>query len=406
MYCKHFSLKIGISLFFILVGSSFSSVAAQSIQGVRVWSSPENTRVVFDLSGQVKYQVFTLDNPYRVVLDIDQALLKTQLDPKLFTHSSISKVRHAKQSNEKLRVVFDMEQKVKPTSFLLSPNAAYGHRLVLDLNLLQSTGPKIQHSSAPKVDFSNLSTRDFIVAIDPGHGGEDSGAVNKETGLREKDVALSVAKKLSHLINSQRGMKAFLVRSGDYYVGLRNRMTIAREQGADLFISIHADSFIDPRASGAAVFVLSEKGASSEAARWLAESENRADLIGGVSLDNKSGMLASVLLDLSQTASKSASQELGSHLIQQLGKVTDLHHKTVQHAGFMVLKSPDIPSVLVELGFISNKKGEKALASESHQKLLANALLSGVKTYIAKRPLPVKNPDNWNVVSVSSKPRG
>lgn len=392
-----------ILILFALTGPSGSLLARQAIQGLRIWTSPENTRVVFDLTGNIKYQLFTLENPHRVVIDVEEALFKTSQDPKNLVNSKITNIRHSLQNDGKLRVVLDMDQKSKPTSFLLAPNAPYGHRLVVDLGFTPQQTTKTMHTSGtPKVDFSQVLTRDFIVAIDPGHGGEDAGAINRDTGLREKDVALSVSKKLMSLINAQPGMRAFLVRTGDYYVGLRNRMTIARDHGADLFISIHADSFKDPRASGAAVFVLSEKGASSEAARWLAESENRADLIGGVSLDNKSGILASVLLDLSQTASKSASQELGTHLIQQLGKVTDLHHETVQHAGFMVLKSPDIPSVLVELGFISNKKGEKALASPSHQMVLARALLSGVKTYVAKKPPPIKNPDNWDIAKQSS----
>ncbi len=404
MYCK--SLKNNKLLKWVMLVLIFYSTltfAAKKVEGLRVWASPDSTRLVFDLSETVKYKLFTLDNPYRVVIDIEGAQFKGQFDESTLAGSNISRIRHGARDGG-VRLVLDLNEKVKPSSFLMAPNQAYGHRLVVDLTfngpskITAAPPPPTNNTNSTKVvEHSKHNTREFIVAIDPGHGGDDTGAIGHHHKLKEKDVVFAVSKKLQSLINAQPGMKAYLVRSGDYYVGLRNRMALARDKGADLFISVHADSFKDTRASGASVFVLSEKGASNEAARWLAERENRSDLIGGVKLEDKGDLLASVLLDLSQTASQSASHELASHLIANLAKVTDLHHKTVQHAGFMVLKSPDIPSVLVELGFISNHNGEKKLQTPSHQQALATALLTGVKAYAAKRPPPIKHPQDWTV---------
>lgn len=400
MFCKGSLYKLKTILLVWLLCQSMVVFAQKNVEGLRVWASPDSTRLVFDLSDTVSYKLFTLDNPHRVVIDIIDAKYKAKFDESTLADSGIIRLRHATRDNG-VRMVLDLSEKVKPSSFLLSPNQTYGYRLVIDLAL---SGPsKIVSNAKPptessaKMDHSHLHTREFIVAIDPGHGGDDTGAIGNGVKLQEKDVVLSVSKKLQDLINAQPGMKAFLVRKGDYYIGLRKRMSLAREQGADLFISVHADSFKDQRATGASVYVLSEKGASNEAARWLAERENRSDLIGGVKLEDKGDLLASVLLDLSQTASESASHELAHHLISNLDKITDMHHKTVQRAGFMVLKSPDIPSVLVELGFISNKEGEKKLKSAAHQKALAQALLAGVKAYVAKRPKPVKQTDEMTV---------
>lgn len=380
--------KYWLTSILLFISSSLS--AAQKIESLRVWASPSSTRIVLDLSGEINYKLFTLDNPHRVVLDVIDTELKSKLDETKLADSGITNVRYAHE-NGRVRIVFDVESKVKPSSFILAPNQSYGHRLVIDL------ARTVTKAAAVKADAKKYTTREFIVAIDPGHGGDDTGAIGLKQKLREKDVVFAVSRRLESLINAQKGMRAYLVRSGDYYVGLRKRMQLAREQGADLFISVHADSFNDPRASGASVYVLSEKGASNEASKWLAERENRADLIGGVSLEDKGDVLASVLLDLSQTASRSASHELATHLISNLAKVTDMHHKSVQRAGFMVLKSPDIPSVLVELGFISNHAGEEKLALSTHQQALANALLAGVKSYAAKRTLPGKHPDDSNM---------
>ncbi len=354
-------------------------LAQKEIKGFRVWPSPDSTRLVLDLSQAVKYKVFSLENPDRVVIDIFDITLKAKISQAQISGSQIKAIRYSVSPDKTLRVVLDMHSKVKLSSFLLTPSEEYGERLVIDLAQKQV---KHQHQAEKR----SYGKRNFVVAIDPGHGGEDSGAVGRHRAIKEKDVVLSVAKRFQGMINSQKGMQAFLVRQGDYYIPLRKRMKIARSQGADLFISLHADSFMDQRATGASVFVLSEKGASNEAARWLAEKENRADLVGGVKLEDKGNLLASVLLDLSQTASQSASYDFADTLIDKLSKVTKMHHKTVQKAGFMVLKSPDIPSVLVELGFISNREGEENLASKHHQEVLANALLCGVKSYVSKRP--------------------
>ncbi len=384
MHYKHWVAAV------LLIASSPFAFATEKVESLRVWASPTSTRIVLDMSGEAKYKLFTLDNPHRLVLDIADTELKSKLDETMLKDSGISRVRYAHEKG-RVRIVFDLDSKVSSSSFILAPNQSYSHRLVIDLAQAETKAVSV------KADAKKYTSRDFIVAIDPGHGGDDTGAIGLKKKLREKDVVFAVSKKLEAMINAQKGMRAYLVRSGDYYVGLRKRMTLAREQGADLFISVHADSFNDPRASGASVYVLSEKGASNEASRWLAERENRSDLVGGVSLEDKGDVLASVLLDLSQTASRSASHELATHLISNLGKVTDLHHKSVQRAGFMVLKSPDIPSVLVELGFVSNHKGEEKLALATHQHALANALLAGVKSYAAKRTLPGKHPDDSNM---------
>lgn len=406
MYCKN--LKCDRIFVLTLIFFGFGKfVFAGEVQGVRVWASSESTRVIFDLTEKVNYKLFTIDNPHRVVIDIKNTRLKAKVDQLSLADSGIKLIRHSNRDGG-LRFVLDMNAKTKTSSFLLDPNQSYGNRLVVDLAMIQNSlsneqnyhSQKIEKSEKSQssvVDLGSMTTREFIVAIDPGHGGDDAGAVGRHHRVKEKDIVFAVSKKLQAMINAQHGMRAFLVRSGDYYIGLRKRMMLAREQGADLFISVHADSFKDPRASGASVFVLSEKGASNEAARWLAERENRADLVGGISLEDKGDLLASVLLDLSQTASQSASHELASHLIANLSKITNLHHKTVQRAGFMVLKSPDIPSVLVELGFISNQRGEEKLLSPVYQTVLAQALLSGVKSYVAKRPAPVKHPQDFTI---------
>jgi len=229
--------------------------------------------------------------------------------------------------------------------------------------------------------------RDVVIAIDAGHGGDDPGALGRH-GTREKDVTLAIARKLAQVIDAEPGMKAVLVRKGDYYVGLRQRMGIARQNKADLFVSIHADAFRDPRVRGASVYTLSRRGASSEAARWLAESENASDLIGGVSLEDKDDVLASVLLDLSQTAAMEASADVAQRVFRQLRRFGPVHSNRVQQAGFMVLKSPDIPSILVETAFISNASEEQHLNNPAHQAELAQAIMSGIREYFQVSPPP------------------
>jgi N-acetylmuramoyl-L-alanine amidase len=294
-------------------------------------------------------------------------------------------MRQAPRNKKDLRVVIDLKTNVHAKSFLLKPNADYGHRLVIDLYPESK-----QTSKKPAVvkKASNIAQNSkWVVAIDAGHGGEDPGAKGYR-GTREKVVVLAIAKKLAALVNQQPNMKAYLVRSGDYYIGLRKRMEKARRARADLFISIHADAFRDQRARGSSVYVLSNRGASSEAARWLADSANAADLVGGVSLDDKDDMLASVLLDLSQNATEDASATVASEVLKNLKGVGHVHKKRVQRAGFMVLKSPDIPSILIETAFISNKKEEANLRSSRHQGKVAKAIMKGVKAYFANQQVP------------------
>ncbi len=261
-------------------------------------------------------------------------------------------------------------------SFLLQPNSQYGHRLVVDLYDENNQKGALQVIT----QADNKRSKDVVIAIDAGHGGDDPGATGPN-GLREKDVTLKIARNLANLINQEYGMKAVLIREGDYFLSLRKRIGKARRHKADLFVSIHADAFKDPRVRGSSVFILSNRGASSEAAKWLAERENAADLIGGVSLDDKDDVLASVLLDLSQTASLEASIGVADRVLGGLKKLGKTHKKHVQSAGFAVLKSPDIPSILVEMAYISNPEEERKLKGKTYQTKLAKAMLNGLKGY-------------------------
>ena len=281
--------------------------------------------------------------------------------------------------------MLDLKQPVKYKSFLLEPNDQYGHRLVVDIAAKAGAGTSLPVVTEiiPPAD----KPRDIIIAIDAGHGGEDPGALGRH-GTREKDVVLAIARRVKAAVDAEPGMKGVLVRTGDYYIPLRNRMTIARKHKADFFVSIHADAFKDARARGSSVYVLSKRGASSEAAKWLAEKENSADLVGGVSLDDKDEILASVLLDLSQTASMQASHDAADQVLRNLRKLGPVHATKVQKARFVVLKSPDIPSMLVETAFISNPKEEKKLRDPSHQTQIARAILDGVKRYFERYPPP------------------
>jgi N-acetylmuramoyl-L-alanine amidase len=351
---------------------------------VRVWSAPDHTRLVFDIDGPVDHRLFSLEGPDRLVVDFNDATLDKPVAVDADNHY-LSGVRYAKRKDGVLRVVLDLKQAVRPKSFLLKPNERYGHRLVIDLF------DKAQAASTPRPvkradEIKQL--RDVVVAVDAGHGGDDVGALGRSRRTYEKDVVLQIAKRLADIINAEPGMRAVLTRSGDYFIPLRKRMEIAREQRADLFVSIHADAFRDPRARGASVFVLSNRGASSEAARWLAESENASDLVGGVSLDDKDEVLASVLLDLSQSATRQTSLEAADNVYNELGKHTKVHGRRVQHAGFVVLKSPDIPSMLVETGFISNPTEEANLRDPQHQQRLAGAVFKGVRDYFQNAPPP------------------
>ncbi|MFA5529945.1 MAG: N-acetylmuramoyl-L-alanine amidase [Thiohalomonadaceae bacterium] len=353
------------------------------VNGVRMWPSPESTRLVFDLSAPVEHTLFTLANPERVVIDITAATLSRSLAGLDYSQGLLKGIRTARQENDVLRVVLDLKQKVRPKSFVLRPNAEYGDRLVIDLE-----DPTAKTAPAHHVDKGDArALRDIVIALDPGHGGEDPGALGP-TGTREKDVVLAVARRLKALIEQEPGMRCYMTRDGDYYVSLKQRIRKARSQRADLFISIHADAFRDRRARGASVYTLSQRGASSEYAAILADKENASDVIGGVSLDDKDDLLASVLLDLSQTATLDASSDAAARVLGSLRKVGSVHKPRVEQAGFQVLKAPDMPSVLVETAFISNPQEERQLRSSSHQYAIAKALMEGIRAYFHNNPPP------------------
>jgi N-acetylmuramoyl-L-alanine amidase len=369
--------RIGACLGFL--ASLPAIAAAPALQDIRVWASPDSTRIVLDLSAPATYRMFTLEGPDRVVIDfddIDADRSALELPPQT---GVVTGVRLGERGRNGLRVVLDVNAKVPAEAFLTPPNETYGHRLVVDLGHPQAQRPV-------KVAGGN-GQRDLVIAIDAGHGGEDPGAIGKG-GTREKTVALAVARKLADRINAEPGMKAVLTRTGDYFVKFRDRISRARDNQADLFVSVHADAFVNREVRGSSVYVLSTRRASSEAARMLADRENAADLIGGVSLHDKGDVLASVLLDLSQNAAISASREAAARVLEQLDHVGQLKKSDVQHASLIVLTSPDVPSMLVETAFISNPSEEKKLRDPAHQDRLADAIHAGVRRYFYDNPPP------------------
>ncbi len=357
---------------------------ASEIEGVRLYRSPDRTRVVLDLDSTVKHKMFTLDNPSRVVVDITNVKLKTAFDTLNYSGSPIAKIRTGVRGKRGLRVVFDLKNVVNPKTFTLQANERYGDRLVIDLYDLKQ---RVSKSVEGIIEQDN---RKIIVAIDAGHGGEDPGALGPGK-IREKVVVLQIAKRLEKLFDKDPDFIGMLVRKGDYYLAHRKRTAIAHANRADFFISIHADAFSSPQAYGASVYALSNKGATSEAARYLASAENRADLIGGavsLSLDDKDDALAEVLLDLSMTATLSSSLAAGEHILRNIDGLARLHKKNVEQAGFLVLKSPDIPSILIEAGFISNPREAKLLTSERYQQRMSEAIYRGLVNYYLDNPPP------------------
>lgn len=373
---------------------------AADIEHVRIWRAPDNTRLVFDLTGPADHTLFTLSSPERIVIDVTGASFSATTSGLPLEGTPLTGVRSAPRDASSLRVVLDLSQQVTAKSFSLPPNQQYGHRLVIDLfdndqprESISLPAPEVAAplppSTAPSVSSAG-GDRLIIIALDAGHGGEDPGAIGPG-GVREKNVVLAISQELKRLIDAEPGFKGVLVRTGDYFIPLRKRTEIARKNNADLFVSVHADAFTRASAFGASVFALSDRGATSETARLLADRENRSDLIGGVggvSLDNKDQVLASVLLDLSMTATLSASLDVGQQVLSAVGKITPLHKRRVEQAGFMVLKSPDIPSILVETGFISNPGEAKKLVTKSHQQALARAMHSGIRDYFHRYPPP------------------
>ena len=412
------------------------AAAPTRVTDVRLWSGPEGTRLVLDLSGPTKFEVFSVDNPDRVVIDLQNADLAAKDLPD--GQGPVKRVRSGPQANHGLRLVLDLAAPQKVRSFPVGPEGSAGHRLVVELPPLPLPALETSAAAAPSSTSANPSPiaatpapaagkprttapsgtealaamsaaisprqaeaarpvktladadakgRDLVIAIDAGHGGQDPGALGRG-GTREKDVTLSIARKLAAAINAEEGMRAVLIRDGDYFITLGARTRKARQLGADMFVSIHADSVLNREVSGSSVYVLSLRGATDEAARWLAERENAADLKGGVSLDDKSDLLASVLLDVTQKESVSNSVEAADAVLAALRRIGDVHRPRVQHAGFVVLKSPDIPSMLVETAFISNSTDERRLRDPEQQRRIAEAIGQGVRNYFYEKPPP------------------
>ena len=356
-------------------------LAASDIEDLRIWASPDKTRAVLDLDSEVEYNLFILDNPSRVVIDIKDAKLTGEVKlPDDRSNGALQRVRHGVRAETDVRVVFDLSEAVKPQSFLLQPVGDYGHRLVVDL-FPESASAQIE----PQPSWDPNPERDIIVAIDAGHGGDDPGAVGP-TDAYEKDITLAIAKALNDELNEMQGIKSFLVREGDYYIDHAERYEIARRQNSDLFVSIHADAFHSPKPSGSSVYILSKRGASSEAANRLAEGQNRSDLIGGVTLKDKDDVLASVLMDLSQTATLEASNDVAGTILDSLKGFGKVHKNHVERANFAVLRSPDVPSVLVETAFLSNPDEEARLLDPEHRKKLARTIGIGIRDHFHQMP--------------------
>ncbi len=372
----------------LLIGATAAN-ATVGVHDIRLWRAPDHTRVVFDLTGPVEHSLIVLQNPARIVLDLEDTQLKASHSDLKLSDTPVSRIRSGVREKTDLRLVLDMKNEVKPRSFLLKANQQAGDRLVLDLyDVSSDSKPK------PAKSVQHSARRDIVIAIDAGHGGEDPGAIGPKK-VREKDVVMAIAKELYALFKKDEGFRPELIRTGDYYVSLKGRRDLARRKQADLFVSVHADAFKRKEANGASVYALSQRGASSTAARYLAQRENAADLVGGVSLDDKEDVLAEVLYDLSMTNTLDTSLSLGALVLRDMGSVARLHKKQVEQAAFAVLKSPDIPSILVETGFISNPDEAKKLSSRSYQKKMARAIHRGVKEWFTASP-PADTLLAWN----------
>ena len=385
-------------IFLALAALSNAGFAAE-IEAVRLWPGPDRTTVVLDVSGPLKYRLSAFLNPDRLVIDFAGADVLRTLKLPAVTGTPVKGLRYARRNQDDVRVVLDLKHRVRVDHSLMPPRKHYGHRIVLNLAPLAGAAvavtPTRQPTTSPptttpkptKRRVAGTGVRDVVIAVDAGHGGEDVGAIGP-SGVYEKNIVLAISRALVEEINRHDGMRGVLVRDGDYYVGLRQRMAKARAAKADLFISIHADAFRDRRVRGSSVYVLSQRGASSEAAHWLAEHENASDLVGGGSLDGKDDVLKSVLLDLSQTASLDASIDAANAILGGLKKLGKVHKREVQHAGFMVLKSPDIPSLLVETAFISNPDEERRLSDASYRRQLVASMFSGIRSYFENNTTP------------------
>jgi N-acetylmuramoyl-L-alanine amidase len=381
-------LLMSLTLFFTqgFFAQGALAQAVTQVEGVRLWRAPDHTRVVFDLTGAVDHKLFSLKNPSRLVVDINKATNRASLSAVDLTNTPIKRIRSAAREQNDLRFVFDLKNNVNPRSFFLKKHAGNPNRLVIDFYdkaiVTEKTIEQVSQAAAVS------ARRNILIVIDAGHGGEDPGAIGPRR-VKEKDVVLDIAKKLAANINQVDGYNAKLTRTNDYYVPLKQRRDFARKHRADLFVSIHADAFTKSSVKGASVFALSRRGATSERARFLARKENDADLIGGVgdvSLNDKDDTLKGVLVDLSMTATLGSSLDVGKHILKEMGSITRLHKDSVEQAGFLVLKSPDVPSILVETGFISNPQEAKKLSTPRYRKKMADSIFTGIRGFFEKNP--------------------
>ncbi len=374
------------------------TVHATQIRNARLWRSDDKLRLVFDLSGPVQYKTFSLTAPERLIIDLSGAGLSGDFSQLALQNSGITSIRSGHFGRNDTRIVLDLAAPMQLNSFVLPPQDGQGHRLVLDLTRATQAPRQIAAEPAPwvaPVDKAHPK-RDIIVVVDPGHGGKDPGAIGSK-GQREKDVVLSIAQQLAKRLKREKGFDVKLVRNDDFFVPLRKRVDIARRHKADMFISVHADAAPRLTASGASVYALSEGGATSATARFMAQRENGADLLGATTLLNlkdKDPMLAGVILDMSMNATIASSLQLGSSVLGSLQSITSLHQKRVEQAGFAVLKSPDVPSILVETGFISNAQDAQRLVNARHQQAVADGLFEGLKNYFQKNP-PINSYMAW-----------
>ena len=350
-----------------------------SVHNLRLWQAPDSTRLVFDLSGPLVHRLSTLNDPERIVVEMDNARLQHGLAPLDVSRSYIASVHAAEPADGKLRITLELRRSVRSSSFVLKPYGQYGHRLVIDLNdeAVAKVAPEPEPRALPPAREPPTS-RDLVVAIDAGHGGEDPGAIGRRYRTREKDVVLAIARELYKLVEAEPGMKAVLVRDGDYFIPLKKRTRKARDSGADVFISIHADAVRGRQARGSSVYALSDRGASSALAKSLADDENSSDWIGGVSRDDLDNDVSRLLGDLTKDATIGDSLMLGRDMLEPMQVVGPLHSARVGQAGFMVLKSP-IPSVLIETAFISNPEEERKLRDKGFQQRMARSIFSGLK---------------------------
>ena len=425
-------VRIGLALAFAM--GSLQAVAGVAVEGLRLWRGTDHTRLVFDVDGPVRHSLTEMHDPERLVIDVENGELAAALHAVDISSTQVQRIRSGKYGADRLRIVLDLHGKVKQKSFVLGPSSGQGNRLVVDLFgpvPRQAPAPVVPTTPAPPVARAPAASpvppqpqaqaqvqspaqpepqpvarseepapvvraplpkqplrgRSILVAIDAGHGGEDPGAIGPGR-IREKDVVLAIARELEKKVNATPGYRATMVRKSDYFIPLFKRRDIARESGADLFVSIHADAFTHSRARGSSVYALSPRGATSVSAAFLAQRENGADLIGGVDLGAKDKVLASVLTDLSMTATMDASLGAGGRVLHSMGRISHLHKRRVEQAGFAVLKSPDMPSILVETGFISNPLEAERLGNAGYQRNMAAAIFAGVSDYFMSSPPP------------------